>query len=118
VSARAETLAWAAQRLSAAVLAVAVTVHLVTLVNAVRGGLTGHEIVARVSMHDGWLAFYAVFVAAAALHAGIGVRGLVREAAPAPLGRAAGLLAGAAFATVTLWMGLRAVLALYGASAL
>ncbi len=118
MSARGETLAWAAQRASAAVLAVAVTVHLFTLVHAVRGGLSGHEIVARLSGDEGWLAFYAVFVAAAAVHAGVGIRGLVREALPAPFARRAGLAAGVAFAAVTLWLGSRAVLALFGASAL
>ncbi len=118
MSARGETIAWAVQRASAAVLAVAVTVHLFTLVGAVRGGLTGHEIVARLSGDAGWLAFYATFAAAAAVHAGLGVRGLVREALPAPLARPAGLAAGIAFALVTLWMGFRAALALFGASAL
>jgi hypothetical protein len=46
-SRRIETLLWTAQRASAAVLAVCVAVHLVTVVYAVRGGLSAAEILAR-----------------------------------------------------------------------
>ena len=40
MSARVETWLWLAQRASAAVLALCVAVHLVTMIAAVRGGLT------------------------------------------------------------------------------
>src|SRR3954471_5874914 len=43
LSAKAETWLWLAQRASAAILAACVAVHLVTMVYAVRGGLTGAE---------------------------------------------------------------------------
>lgn len=68
-----------AQRLSAAVLAVAVAIHLATIVYAVRGGLTAGEILGRTQGSEAWLAFYGLFVVAAAVHAPIGLRNIVRE---------------------------------------
>ena len=47
MSARAETRLWLAQRASAAVLALCVAVHLVTMIAAVRGGLTAAEMLGR-----------------------------------------------------------------------
>ncbi|MGQ0664594.1 MAG: succinate dehydrogenase [Pseudomonadota bacterium] len=76
---RAETLLWVAQRASAAVLAVCVAVHLATIVYAVRGGLSAAEILTRTRASLAWLAFYAIFVAAAAVHAPIGLRAILRE---------------------------------------
>ncbi len=70
---------WAAQRASAAVLAVCVLVHLVTIVYAVRSGLTAAEILGRTSGSVFWTAFYAFFVAAIAVHAPIGLRNVVME---------------------------------------
>jgi len=68
-----------AQRGSAAILAVAVTVHLATIIYAVRGGLTAAEILGR-TRHNGWfLALYLVFVLAVAIHAPIGLRNIARE---------------------------------------
>lgn len=79
MSARAETRLWLAQRASAAVLALCVIVHLVTLIYAVRGGLTAVEILGRTRGSVMWVAFYLLFVAAAAIHAPIGVRTVLRE---------------------------------------
>ena len=76
--ARVETLLWTAQRASAAVLAICVAVHLATIVYAVRGGLTGAEILERTHGSIGWMLFYSVFVLAVAVHAPIGVR-TIRE---------------------------------------
>jgi fumarate reductase subunit C len=76
---RAEAVLWLAQRASAAVLALCVLVHLVTIVYAVQGGLTGAEILARTRGSSGWLAFYALFVTAAAVHAPIGLRAVLGE---------------------------------------
>jgi fumarate reductase subunit C len=70
---------WAAQRASAAVLALCVLVHLITIVYAVRNGLTAAEILARTSGSVLWTAFYALFVAAVAVHAPIGLRNVVME---------------------------------------
>ena len=79
-----QTWLWLAQRISAMVLAVAVAVHLLTIIAAVQGGLTAAEIIARVGGNGGWAAFYGVFVAAAAVHAPIGVRAVLREMTPLP----------------------------------
>jgi fumarate reductase subunit C len=78
-AARAQTHLWIAQRLTAMVLAVAVTVHLVTVILAVRGGLTAAEIIARLGGSEAWLLFYAGFALAAGLHAAIGLRVIAAE---------------------------------------
>jgi fumarate reductase subunit C len=75
----ANALLFLAQRASAAVLAFAVTVHLATIVYAVRGGLTAGEILARTQRNGWFLTLYAVFVLAVAIHAPIGLRNIARE---------------------------------------
>lgn len=70
---------WIVQRVTAAVLAVAVVVHLVTIMVAVRGGLTAAEIIARTSGSEAWFAFYAVFAICAGLHGAIGLRNIGME---------------------------------------
>ncbi len=82
MSARSQALLWTAQRASAAVLALAVMVHLGTIVYAVRGGLSAAEIIARLQGNPGWLAFYTVFVAAAAVHTPLGLRTILAETTP------------------------------------
>lgn len=79
MSTRSDTLLWLAQRASATVLALCVSVHLITIVYAVRGGLTAAEIFARTRGSAGWLAFYSVFVIACAVHAPIGLRPVLTE---------------------------------------
>ena len=108
---RSETALWIAQRASAALLALCVTVHLVTIVYAVRGGLTAAEIFARTRGSVGWLAFYTLFVLAVAVHAPIGLRPVLAEW----LGwrgksREVFVLA---FGVLLAWIGLRAVLAVF-----
>ncbi|MDX1434364.1 MAG: succinate dehydrogenase [Gammaproteobacteria bacterium] len=73
---------WLAQRASAMVLAVAVIVHLATIIYAVRGGLSAAEIAARLSGDVAWLAFYLVFVLAVAVHAPLGLRTVLGELTP------------------------------------
>ena len=46
---------------------------------AVEGGLTAAEILDRTRGSIGWAAFYGVFVLAAAIHAPIGLRNVIRE---------------------------------------
>jgi len=75
-------LLFAAQRLSAAVLAFAVSVHLGTILYAVRGGLTAGEILARTRGSIAFALLYAVFVVAVAVHAPIGLRTVLREWTP------------------------------------
>jgi fumarate reductase subunit C len=76
---RAQTLLWTAQRASAAVLAVCVIVHLITIVYAVRNGLSAAEILGRTRGNVAWAAFYALFVAAVVVHAPIGLRNFLSE---------------------------------------
>ena len=78
---RAQVLVWLAQRYSAMVLAVCVIVHLVTIIYAVRHGLSADEILGRTRGSYGWFAFYAIFVAAVAVHAPIGLRTILAETA-------------------------------------
>ena len=68
-----------AQRVSAAVLAVCIVVHLVTMIYAVRGGLSAAEILARTQGNYAWFAFYTVFVLAVSIHAPIGLRTVLAE---------------------------------------
>ncbi len=100
-----------AQRLSAVVLAFAVTAHLATILYAVRGGLTAAEVLGR-TRHNGWfLAFYILFVLAVAVHAPIGLRNVLREWT---IWRGRSLdVALAGFALLLLYLGLRAALAVY-----
>ena len=77
---RTQVLLWTAQRASAAVLAVCVLVHLVTVIYAVRNGLSAAEILGRTRGNVAWAAFYALFVAAVSVHAPIGLRNFLSEA--------------------------------------
>jgi len=79
VTGRGETLLFLAQRASAAVLALCVTVHLATIILAVRGGLSAAEILGRTRGSVAWAVFYALFVLAVAVHAPIGLRTVARE---------------------------------------
>ena len=79
MSARAEATLWIAQRLSAAVLAFCVLVHLLTIIYAVQGGLTAAEILGRTRGSWAWMLFYGVFVLAVAIHAPIGLRTVACE---------------------------------------
>jgi fumarate reductase subunit C len=111
VSYRSDTALWIAQRASAAVLAVCVVVHLVTIVYAVRGGLTAAEILARTRGSVGWLVFYSIFVLAVAIHAPIGLRPVMTEWL-GWRGRSRDV-AVTIFAVVIAWMGMRSVLTVF-----
>jgi fumarate reductase subunit C len=101
------------QRASAFVLAVAVAVHLGTILYAVRGGLSAGEILARTHGNLAFLAFYGLFVLAVTVHAPIGLRNVLREWTPWR-GRSLDI-ALALFALLLLVLGLRAVFAVYTA---
>lgn len=68
-----------AQRVTAMLLALAVTVHLVTILYAVRTGVTAGQILERTRDNVWFLAFYLLFVGAIAIHAPIGLRNVIRE---------------------------------------
>lgn len=102
-----EAWTWVLMRVTSGVLAIAVFVHLGTIIYAVHGGLSAREILARLHGNVGWHVFYVVFVLAAAIHAAIGLRNVVREHTPW-CGRSLGM-ASVAVAAGLGWMGLRAL---------
>lgn len=104
---------FAAQRLTAVVLAVAVAIHLGTILYAVRGGLTAADILARTHGNVGFALFYGLFVIAVAIHAPIGLRNILREWT-AWRGRTLDL-ALILLALLLLVLGLRAVFAVFNA---
>jgi fumarate reductase subunit C len=71
--------AWYLQRISAMVLALCVLVHIAVIIYAVRGGLSGAEILARTRGNWGFGLFYAVFVIACAVHVPIGLAKIAEE---------------------------------------
>ena len=79
MSARTEARLWVAQRLTAAILALGVAVHLATIIYSVRGGLSAAEILARTRGSIAWAAFYGTFVIAAVVHGTIGLRTVASE---------------------------------------
>lgn len=68
-----------AQRVTAVILALAVTVHLTTILYAAQQGLTAQHILQRTHGNWAFLALYSVFVVAAAIHGPIGLRNILRE---------------------------------------
>jgi fumarate reductase subunit C len=79
MSARGEARLWLAQRVTAAVLALCVAVHLATIVYAVRGGLSAADVLSRTRGNIAWMVFYGLFVTAAATHGSIGIRTVAME---------------------------------------
>ena len=102
---------WIAQRASAVVLALCVTVHLVTIIYAVQGGLSAAEILGRTRGSAAWFAFYSLFVLAVTIHAPIGLRTVLGEWL-GWRGRSRDLTL-VAFAALIMWMGMRAVMAVF-----
>ena len=100
-----------AQRLSAAVLAFAVAVHLATIIYAARAGMTAADVLARTHGNKPFLIVYLVFVVAVAIHAPIGLRNVLREWTTWR-GRSLDM-ALAAFALLLLALGLRAAIAVF-----
>lgn len=107
---RSELRLFVAQRVSAMVLAPLVLIHLIVIVLAIRGGLSAQEILARTEGSISWMLFYGLFVVAAAVHAPIGLRTILREMT-GWRGRSLDLAA-ILFALLLLALGFRAVGAL------
>lgn len=97
------------QRLSAALLAPLVLVHLGLILYAVQGGLSAEEILGRTQGSVAWALFYGVFVVAAAVHAPIGLRNILREWTP--LGRGSANAVALVVGGLLLVTGLSAVMA-------
>jgi fumarate reductase subunit C len=70
---------WAVQRITAAFLGLAVMVHLLTIMLAVRGGLSAAEILGRTRGAELWFGFYVLFALCAGLHGAIGLRNIAGE---------------------------------------
>jgi fumarate reductase subunit C len=100
---------WYWQRISAMVLGLCVLVHLVVIIYAVRGGLSGAEILSRTRGNWGFGAFYAVFVLACVVHVPIGLARIAEEWLR--WRPAVALNVSRVFALVLLALGLRAVYA-------
>ncbi|NNE22628.1 MAG: succinate dehydrogenase [Rhizobiales bacterium] len=67
------------QRMTAAVMVPLIAVHLVTMIYAIGNGLSAAEILGRTQGSVVWALFYGGFVAAASVHAAIGVRTVIGE---------------------------------------
>jgi fumarate reductase subunit C len=115
MSARADTRRWLVQRLSAMILAISVIVHLGVIIMATRNGVSAAEIVERIQGNYAWMVFYIVFVVAAALHAPIGLRMVIRETMGMQ-GKFPGFIS-SSIGLILLVMGVQAVLRLYGLGA-
>jgi succinate dehydrogenase subunit C len=97
------------QRLTAAILAPLVLVHLAVIFYATQKGLSATDILARTRGSIAWAAFYGLFVVAASVHAPIGLRAVLTEWTPLN-GRASGIVA-VVFGVCIAILGLRAVAA-------
>jgi fumarate reductase subunit C len=97
------------QRATAALMAPMVIAHVAVIFYATRRGLTAADILGRVRGSAGWGGFYALFVLAVSIHAGIGIRNVLAEWSPLA-DRTAGIAA-AVFAIGLSCVGLRAVAA-------
>jgi fumarate reductase subunit C len=97
------------QRATAAVMAPLLLVHIAVIFYATRQGLTASDILMRTRGSFAWAAFYGAFVAAAAVHASIGIRSILIEWTG--LTRTSAGLASACFGAALLVLGGRAVAA-------
>ena len=101
---------WYWQRISAMVLALCVLVHLITIVYAVRSGLSAEALLARTQGNLPFALFYVLFLLACVVHVPIGLARIGEEW----LGMAASSASVAArvFALLLLMLGLTAVYAM------
>jgi fumarate reductase subunit C len=97
------------QRGTAALMLPLVLVHVGVIFYATRKGMTAADILSRTRGSIAWASFYGVFVAAAAIHAAIGVSNVLTEWSTLD-DRRAGIFS-VAFGIVLLLLGLRAVAA-------
>ncbi len=103
--------AYMLQRLTAAIIAPLVLLHLGVILYAIEGGLSAEEILIRTRSSLWWPILYTVFVGAVAIHAPIGLRNIIAEWT----GRKGVFLdvAMMAFSLLLIFTGLRAVLAIF-----
>jgi fumarate reductase subunit C len=77
-----ELFLYLAQRITAAILAPLVLVHIGLIVYATQGGLSAEEILGRTEGSALWALLYGLFVLAVAIHAPIGLRTIIGEMTP------------------------------------
>jgi fumarate reductase subunit C len=97
------------QRATAALMVPLVLVHIAVIVYASRKGMTAADILSRTHSSIVWASYYGLFVAAASIHASIGVRNVLTEWSPLT-DRRAGLFA-LLFGLFLATLGVRAVFA-------
>jgi fumarate reductase subunit C len=97
------------QRATAALMVPLVLVHIAVIFYASRKGMTAADILSRTHGSIFWASYYGLFVAAAAIHASIGVRNVLTEWSPLT-DRRAGLLS-LLFGLLLAALGARAVFA-------
>ena len=73
---------WYAQRISAMILGLCVSIHLIIIFYAIRGGLTAQEILGRTQGNLPFAIFYEIFVIACFVHAPIGMVNILQETFP------------------------------------
>jgi fumarate reductase subunit C len=97
------------QRMTAALMVPLVLVHIAVILYATRKGMTAADILSRTHGSIVWASYYGLFVAAASIHAAIGIRNVLTEWSPLADRRAGlfSLLFGLLLAT----LGVRAVFA-------
>ena len=98
---------WYWQRLSSMVLALCVVAHIAVMIYAVRGGLTGAEILGRTRGSIPFAAFYGIFVIACAVHVPVGLMRIFEEWLR--LDRFLSVVLAKMFGVTILFLGLRAV---------
>ena len=97
------------QRATAALMVPLVLLHIAVIFYATRKGMTAADILSRTQGSIVWATYYGLFVAAASIHASIGVRNVLTEWSPLT-DRRADLLA-VAFGLLLAVIGARAVFA-------
>jgi len=102
--------AWYWQRISAMVLALCVLVHLITIVYAVRSGLSAEALLARTHGNLPFAMFYVIFLLACVVHVPIGLARIGEEWLG--LRASAASIAARTFALLLLVLGLTAVYAM------
>jgi len=79
VSVMLEVRLYLAQRVSAAIMAPLVLIHLGVMIYAIQGGIDAAEILQRTRGSLLWGANYGLFVIAVSIHAALGLRNILRE---------------------------------------
>ena len=99
------------QRVTGALLALLLLIHLITIMYAVQGEISVSEIVERVRGNTVWVIFYGIFIVSAVVHSMIGVRNILAEMSN--LNRRFVDVAVTIYAVASLWLGIEALRAIW-----